>query len=254
VAQDLRLWTNDNPEPRFQALQIGWFHLGADIDQSIPTSGIPQNARKMLSLIDSLPSFLMVGTVEPRKGYIQVIDAFTTLWERGVRVNLVIVGKEGWLGLPDSERRSIPDIIRRLRKHPELGKHLLWLDGASDEFLQKIYSACTCLIAASEGEGFGLPLIEAAQHGIPIIARDIPVFREVAGQHAYFFDGLAPENLVDALLEWLDLYKKDATPISRDMPWLTWKQSSNELLKKLGLPRAEAHPDCNQVPPQPRGS
>lgn len=42
----------------------------------------------------------------------------------------------------------------------------------------------TCLIAASFGEGFGLPLIEAAQHGLPIMARDIAVFREVAKEYA----------------------------------------------------------------------
>ena len=56
---------------------------------------------------------------------------------------------------------------------------MLWLEGISDEYLDKVYAASTCLIAASEGEGFGLPLIEAAQHKLPIIARDIPVFREV---------------------------------------------------------------------------
>ena len=47
------------------------------------------------------------------------------------------------------------------------------LQGISDEYLEQVYAASTCLIAASINEGFGLPLIEAARHGIPIVARDI---------------------------------------------------------------------------------
>ena len=65
------------------------------------------------------------------------------------------------------------------RRLQEIGNRLFWLEGISDEYLEKIYDAATCLIAASEGEGFGLPLIKVAQHKLPIIARDIPVFREV---------------------------------------------------------------------------
>ena len=55
------------------------------------------------------------------------------------------------------------------------------------------------LIAASECEGFGLPLIEAARQGLPVIARDIPVFREVAGDHAFYYSAGRPEELADAL-------------------------------------------------------
>ena len=66
--------------------------------------------------------------------------------------------------------------------------------------LEKVYAASTCLISASEGEGFGLPLIEAAQHKIAIIARDIPVFREVAGDHAFYFNGNESTDLPKAIL------------------------------------------------------
>ena len=89
--------------------------------------------------------------------------------------------------MPHDQRRTIPTIVEKLRHHPELGKRLFWLEGISDEYLEKVYATCVCLIAASEDEGFGLPLIEAARHRIPILARDIPVFREVAGDHASYF-------------------------------------------------------------------
>jgi glycosyltransferase involved in cell wall biosynthesis len=85
-------------------------------------------------------------------------------------------------------------------------------------------------MAASECEGFGLPLIEGAQHKLPIIARDIPVFREVAGDHAFYFKGKEPTDLANAVKEWLKLYKSGQHPKSDGMPWLTWKQSTEKLL------------------------
>jgi glycosyltransferase involved in cell wall biosynthesis len=93
-----------------------------------------------------------------------------------------------------------------------------------------VYAQATCLIAASEAEGFGLPLIEAAQHGLPIIARDIPVFREVAGEHAYYFSGKKSETLAEAIRNWLALSQAGGAPESRFMPWLTWQQSAKSLL------------------------
>ena len=170
------------------------------------------------------PSFLMVGTLEPRKGQTQALAALEKLWEQGVQANLVIVGKQGW---------KMESLVDRLRHHPELGKRLFWLEGISDEYLEKVYAASTCLIAASAGEGFGLPLIEAAQHKLPIIARDIPVFREVAGEHAYYFDGLDSESLAQAIQDWLKLKSESRVPSSENMPWLRWEQSVQQLIKRI---------------------
>lgn len=87
-------------------------------------------------------------------------------------------------------------LVDNARRHPEFGKMLFWLEGISDEYLEKIYAASTCLLASSEGESFCLPLIEAAQHKLPIIARDIPIFREVSSEYAYYFaDDKLPEVL-----------------------------------------------------------
>jgi glycosyltransferase involved in cell wall biosynthesis len=92
---------------------------------------------------------------------------------------------------------------------------------------------CVCLIAASEGEGFGLPLIEAARHKLAIIARDIAVFREVAGAHALYFEGKEPAALAIAIEDWLALYKSGKHPKSDFMPWVTWRQSSQRLKEIL---------------------
>jgi glycosyltransferase involved in cell wall biosynthesis len=177
----------------------------------------------------------MVGTIEPRKGYSQTISAFEQLWKDGHDINLVIVGREGWIGLPDSMRTAVLRVVTQLRNSPELGQRLLWLEGISDEYLNKIYARSTCLIAASEGEGFGLPLIEAAQHKIPMMVRDIPIFREVAGAYAYYFNSFEPQQMSRAIDRWLELNKIGQTPASSDMPWITWKQSVKILVEKIGL-------------------
>jgi glycosyltransferase involved in cell wall biosynthesis len=224
VADDVQEWLNQNKPVRRGSPVISSFHLGADVENSLPSKGMPDNANAVLNQLKARLSFLMVGTLEPRKGHGQTLAAFELLWAQDVDANLVIVGKQGWL---------VDALTHNLRHHAELGKHLFWLEGISDEYLEKVYAASTCLLAASEGEGFGLPLIESAQHQRPIIARDLPVFREVAGEHAFYFDGLDPVSLANTLGAWLALNASGLAPQSVDMPWLTWQQSVNQLLARI---------------------
>jgi glycosyltransferase involved in cell wall biosynthesis len=234
VAKELLDWYET--DPGFACLplpEIHWFHLGADLDASFPTTGLPENARQVMDIIGATHCFLMVGTIEPRKGHLQVLAAFDQLWAAGADVHLVIVGRQGWTHLPDAERRTIPGIVNTLIRHPEKEKRLFWLEGISDQYLEQVYAVADCLIAASEAEGFGLPLIEAAQHKLPVIARDIPVFREVAGDHAFYFQGDAPEDLACGITRWLDLYRRNRHPRSDAMPWLTWQQSCGHLVRHM---------------------
>jgi glycosyltransferase involved in cell wall biosynthesis/SAM-dependent methyltransferase len=215
TAQALADWLAEFGPLRTPPLRIEWFHIGADLAASAPTSGLPSDAAACLDALRARPSFLMVGTVEPRKGHADALDAFDALWQEGVDVNLVIVGKEGW---------QVEALAGRLRARAEREPRLLWLENASDEYLEHLYGAAAALIAASCAEGFGLPLIEAARHKLPVIARDIPVFREVAGEHAYYFDDLAP-----ALKTWLELFRQARHPVSDGMPWCTWQESARRL-------------------------
>ena len=85
-----------------------------------------------------------------------------------------------------------------------------------------------------------MPLIEAAQHKLPIIARDIPVFREVAGEHAYYFSGREPDVLADTIKRWLELNEKKLAPGFEGLSWLTWGQSTKQLLANI-LPESPAN-------------
>ncbi|WP_051237560.1 glycosyltransferase family 4 protein [Ottowia thiooxydans] len=222
VAHEFSSWMKRNNVERKREINIRWFHLGADHENSVPSQGLPENADSFLLAIKKCTSFLMVGTLEPRKGHQQVLDAFEILWKTESNISLVIVGKQGWM---------VEDLVDRIRTHKELGKRLFWLDSISDEYLEQIYASSSCLIAASYGEGFGLPLIEAAQHKLPVMARDIPVFREVAGEHAFYFASEKSEEMAVSLGIWLALFNNGQHPRSDLMPWLTWKESSLQLAR-----------------------
>ncbi len=231
VANELYTWLHEHPPKRYTDLQIGYYYNGASFTNSVSSQGLPDNANKVLSALSSKTTLLMVGTVEPRKGHIQAIEAFEFLWNQGLDINLVIVGQEGWTHIERNKRQKVLSIVNKIVNHDEFNKRLFWLDGGiSDEYLDKIYNYSSALLAASEGEGFGLPLIEAAHHNLPIIARDIPVFREVANEHAFFFSAEQSKELADAIIAWLNLFNQNREPSSKGMPWLEWKQSAEQLL------------------------
>jgi glycosyltransferase involved in cell wall biosynthesis len=68
-------------------------------------------------------------------------------------------------------------------------------------------------------------------HGLPIIARDLPVFREVAAEHAFYFEGESGDSLASAIRTWLDLHSRGLTPSSEGLNWLTWEESAEQLME-----------------------
>lgn len=224
VARDMEQWVRERKPLRHRPLAIGWNHHGADIDASIPSKGFPEGFERELKMLGRRSTILMVGTVEPRKGHAQTLRAFELLWNQKFEINLVIVGKHGWM---------VDELADALNSHPKLGSRLFWYQGISDEALLRLYELADGVLMASEGEGFGLPLIEAAQHGKPILARDIPVFREIGGNHARYFSGLDPESLAKAVSDWVAEQRKGTAPQSTQLPWLTWKESVQHLLAML---------------------
>jgi len=238
TASDFIKWLDTVLPNRRRPLTIGWSHIGADITQNRSTTGLPYHWKRQLDVISSSPFILMVGTIEPRKGHAQTLAAFELLWKQGINVNLVIVGKDGW---------KVETIKKKLTRHKELDKKLFWLQGINDASLLNLYETATGVLMASEGEGFGLPLIEAAQYGRPILARDLEVFREVAGNYATYFSGNTPEELAHAISSWLEMLKAGNAPDSKGMPWLTWEQCTQQI---VGLITNPDHPNwvCNWLP------
>ncbi len=198
-------------------ITVRWFELGADrldrayVDESI---SVPEFARF------ARPILLMVGTIEPRKAHALVLDALDLLWGNGEQPTLVIVGKKGW---------HVDALAGRLAQHPQNGKLLFWLDEVDDAQLEMLYNRADGLILASEAEGFGLPIIEAARHDKPLFLRDLPVFREVAGGHATYFSGPDKHALATEISGWLAQLAAGTAPRSGSIKPISWAASARQL-------------------------
>ena len=209
---------------RGNRLTTGRLHMGADIAASVPSTGLCSDVRRLLEQMRFRPTVLMVGTVEPRKGYDAAIGAFEHLWRtRPTEApDLVIVGKGGW---------KTAGLQEYIRTHPEKGRRFHWLDRVSDEGLCLFYEACRGVFMASRGEGFGLPLVEAALHRRNVLARDLPVFREQRMANVLFFQDERPAPLADRLMDLVNLPQPTSVV---DLP--TWSNCVDGLLSEMGLP------------------
>ena len=168
----------------------------------------------------------MVGTVEPRKGHDQVLDAFERMWAvdrpPGSPWSVVAGGwSTGWLsGCPGLDR-SEP----RFR----------WLESAGDAELDELYGCCTAVVMASWAEGFGLPVVEASLRGCPVVIRDIPVLREVGGDAATYVraDG---SDFAEILSGVLDRASRGPLPVRPVEHVRTWREVAQDLVALLADP------------------
>jgi hypothetical protein len=195
-------------------MKIGYWQLGADF------AGKPE--AKDVDRPRQHPHFLMVGTLEPRKGHRVALEAFEKLWAEGSDAELVIVGKTGW---------GIAHLTDRIRRHPEFGKRLIWREQVDDAELAALYARCDALVAASFAEGFGLPLVEAGHFGKPVLASDIPVFREVAkgAAGAHFFKAGDAAALADTVKGFLAQKEKPGASAAPAPEWPSWAESAAQL-------------------------
>ncbi len=201
--------------PSGRPLPVGWWPLGADFAKT--AGGAP--GAKARSIAEGQPYFLSVGTLEPRKAYPTALGAFERLWAKGCDIGYTIVGRPGW---------NTTALQERLRGHPEAGRRLNWLDQASDADLHLLYEKARGTVNASVAEGFGLPVVEAAMHGVPVIASDIPIFREVGGSGARYFGLLDPESLAAAIEATLAEPRR-----APEIATIGWRQSAEEMVRVI---------------------
>jgi glycosyltransferase involved in cell wall biosynthesis len=151
------------------------------------------------------------------------------LWRTGAdnAPDLVIAGKPGW---------KTNALQRSIDTHPLQGKRIHWLKAASDEALCRLYGECAGLLIASYGEGFGLPLVEAAMFERKVLARDLPVFREQRLPNVTFFRDDDPAVLGAAIMELADPRKSRTAPVA-NLP--TWSDCVDGLLREMGIENEE---------------
>ena len=161
------------------------------------------------------PYFVTLGTVEPRKNHLLLLHVWRRLAERMGQATpmLVVVGRRGW------ENEMVVDLLER---SPAIQAHVVEVNALSDVALAAVIKGARALLFPSFAEGYGLPLGEAMALGAPVIATDLPAFREIAGAAGVVFldplDGPAweaaisdfardPSSRRDAAIERLQRYE-----------------------------------------------
>lgn len=206
------------------AINSYWFYPGSDFVKKVSSEGISPEQKKYLENLKNFAfNFLMVGTIEPRKGHKIIYDLFAELWANNRKdISLTFVGKEGWM---------VKELIASFNNAKLLNVNFFWFNNASDGFLDECYKNTDAVIVASLNEGFGLPLIEAAQRGCRIIANDIPIFREVAPKNCFFINFTNPAFATKQLQDWL----RNPPPTCSNMRSHSWKDSTSQIIEKLSI-------------------
>lgn len=197
----------------------GHFHLGSELD--LVRDGTPLNADLKKMFRDTAPVYLMVSTIEPRKNHAYLLDAFELLWAQGSKARLCIIGKIGW---------KCEALVARIQQHPEWNRRLFMFNQINDKSLEYAYAHARALVFPSYVEGFGLPLVEAMQRGLPAMASDIPVFREIGGDFMVYFDLSSPLALVNLVLQFEGSNVFPASRPVTDWRWINWQGASQQLV------------------------
>jgi len=166
--------------------------------------------------------FLFVGTIQPRKNLVRLIEAFAKLGERK-NLNFVLAGKKGWLA----------DEIYQAPKKFKVEEKVRFLDYVVLEDLPALYSGCLAFVLPSLVEGFGLPVLEAMACGAPVILSTASSLTEVGGSAALY---MAPDNtkeLVNHLTKVLDpnLREKLSVKSIDQAQKFSWEKCAEETLE-----------------------
>ncbi len=196
--------------------------------QPKPTGGCQLNDRLVKLGIKEGGYFLYLGTIEPRKNIVRLMRAYSLL-PKAIRqkYTLVLAGGKGW------KDEEIYSTIAQLRQS---GNQIITTGYVSDQERNALYNNAVCFVLPSTYEGFGMPILEAMQFNTPVAISDIPVFREVAGKAAYYFDPLSLESISNALQQISlssELRKKLAKKGASQLKKFSWHENANLLYEKV---------------------
>jgi alpha-1,2-rhamnosyltransferase len=165
-----------------------------------------------------------VGTIEVRKNHQYLLDAFDLVWQQCPDAVLCIIGKIGWL----SEH-----VIDRIKNHPLYKKNLFMFNNVSDFELDYYYKHSKALIWPSLAEGFGLPIIEALNQGLPVLASDISINRETGKDFCTYFDIHDPASLAKMIINIEKTGKMPQVRNNKEYKLITWEDSCRELFNQV---------------------
>ena len=169
--------------------------------------------------------FLFLGTLEPRKNIIRLIEAFIRLKQEGnVETRLVITGRKGWL---------YKEIMEKIQQSP-FSQDIVFTGFIDDEDLPFLYSGAEMFLYPSLYEGFGLPVLEAMACGTPVITSNLSSLPEVTGEAGILIDPLKVEEIFQAM-EKLSADKELREELQKKglerAKLFSWKRAAKETLE-----------------------
>jgi glycosyltransferase involved in cell wall biosynthesis len=194
------------------------------------------NSQKVITQNSPYPTpyFVMLGTIEPRKNHWLLLQVWRRLIEQlgDQAPKLVIIGRRGW------ECENIIDLLERCEI---LKSHVIELEMCSDQELTNILHYSNALLFPTFTEGFGLPIAEALDLNVPVIASNLSVFREFAHDVPEYIDPLDAIKWLTTIIEYNDLnHPKRLAQIERikTLTLPTWQQHFAQVDKFI----ASLHP------------
>ncbi|WP_232830857.1 glycosyltransferase family 1 protein [Tropicimonas sp. IMCC34011] len=201
--------TRDDAERHFA--KAGRVPPGLVAHLGVPRPEVPRAMPPLPPDLAERPFFLCLGTIEPRKNHALLLDVWESL--PSPRPILVIAGRRGWKNA---------DVFARLDR---AGADVLELPGLPDSAVTWLMAHACALLFPSRAEGFGLPALEAAALGTPVIASDLPVFRELLGDYPSYLPLTDPNR-------WAAEVSKVTMPGHRRDPIVppSWQEHFNAVL------------------------
>ena len=157
-----------------QAPKIEVIPLGSDFKNDELKEEILGTATK---ITEKGKYIFMVGTIEPRKNHQFVLDMFDK-YLKNTDISLVFAGRIGW---------NVEELTSRMKKYEESYDNFYFINAGNDTTINYLYNNASLVLVPSIYEGFGLPIIEALEKKVPVIASDISVFKDVAGDFCDYF-------------------------------------------------------------------
>ena len=168
---------------------MGRVPMGVVANLGVPRP-VPNTADLPRGLNVTPPYFVALGTIEPRKNHAFLLDIWDHFGTGPDAPLLYIIGGRGW---------ADPELFTRLDALPPEHPVKL-LHGLPDSAVTALLHGATALLFPSRAEGFGLPAVEAAALGVPVITSNLPVFKELLGNYAVYLD-------VTDIYSWIETIK-----------------------------------------------
>lgn len=171
---------------------------------------------------------LYVGTIEPRKNLEALVKAYGSIDPaQRDRYPLVLAGGKGW---------KDEGILAAVAEQKAKGLNIILTGYVSEEEKAALYSNAACFVLPSHYEGFGMPVLEAMQYGVPAALSDLAVFHEVAGDAAVYFDKDSSEDIaakISALLADATLRKELIQKGEARLKSFSWEENAARVYQAL---------------------